>query len=270
LNKANYFDIVIIHPSQRITLNINKRSTTMMIMVSGNTSLHFVVCLILNLVVQSTNAFVTHPNRANALTFCSSTVHKRPTASIPTALSAFSTSHGGATSGSLMLGLDLSSQVDDGVRNFVIGIVVVMILVSALSVYITQSLLPEQMNTLALMVKEDYPERWQELESKLNEGERIRDRPDLMSELAEIGVMMMKDESEQEMKELIVLINKKKSQEGEDVLLDSLRERIEASLGCSIEDFLSKAETNSDSKYFTNAGKELSELLKAGFVKKDD
>jgi hypothetical protein len=240
----------------------------MMIMVSTNSSLHFALCVILNIAVQSTNAFVTPLNRANALTFCSSTPHKRPTASTPTALTAFSNHHGGVTSGSLMLGLDPSFQVGDGVRNAVIGIVVVVVLVSAVSLYIKQSLIPEQMNTLALMVREKYPDRWRDLESKLNEGERIRDRSDLMAELAEIGVMMMKDESEQEMKELIVVIKEKKSQGGEDI--DSLREPIEASLGCTIEAFVSKAETNADSKYFTDADKELSELLKAEFEKKDD
>jgi hypothetical protein len=169
---------------------------------------------------------------------------------------------------SLMLGLDFSSQVDDGVRNLVLGIVVIMVLVSALSVYVTQSVLPEQMNNLAVMVKEEYPERWQELESKLNEGERIRDRPDLMTELTEMGVTMMKDESEQEMKSLIVMINEKKSQGGEGIYI--MREPIEATLRCSIEDFVSKAETNADSEYLTNDRKELSELLKAEFVKKDD
>jgi hypothetical protein len=167
-----------------------------------------------------------------------------------------------------MLGLDFSSQVGDGTRNLVIGIVVIMVLVSALSVYVTQSLLPQQMNTLALMVKEEYPERWQELESKLNEGERMRDRPDLMTELTEIGVTMMKEESEQEMKELIVMVNEKKSHGGEDI--DSLREPIEASLGCSIENFVSKAETNSGSEYLSNDRKELSELLKVEFITKND
>lgn len=236
-------------------------------MVSRNPSLNFAVCLILNLVVQSTNAFVTPSNRANAVTFCSSLCHKRPTASIPTALSAFD-SHGGVTSGSLMLGLDFSSQVSDDVRNVVIGIVVIMVLVSALSVYVTQSVVPEQMNNLALMVKKEYPERWQELESKLNEGERMRDRPDLMTELTEIGMTMMKDESEQEMKRLVIMINETKKQGDKDV--DSLRQTIEATLGCSIEDFVSKAETNSGSKFLSDDRKELSELLKVEFVKKDD
>jgi hypothetical protein len=249
-----------------------KGQSHMAMMVSRNASPYFVVCLIiLNLFVQSTNAFVTPPNnRANALTFCSSTtVHKRPTASIlPTALSAFD-SHGGVTnSGSLMLGLDLNSRVSDDVRNVVIGIVVIMVLVSALSVFVTQSVLPEQMNNLALMVKAEYPERWQELESKLNEGERIRDRLDLMTELTEIGVSIMKEESEQEMKQLVIMINESKKEGGEDT--DSLREPIEATLGCSIEDFVSKAETNSDSRNLSDDRKELSELLKAEFVNKDD
>jgi hypothetical protein len=235
-------------------------------MVSRNASPYFIVCLILNLVVQSANAFVAPANRANALTFCSTTVHKLPTASIPTALSAFNSHGGGATSGSLMIGLDFSSQVDDGVRNVVIGIVLIMVLASALAVYVTQSVLPVQMNNLALMVQKEYPERWQELESKLNEGERMRDRPDLMTELTEIGVTMMKEESEQEMKKLVIMINETKKQGGEDI--DSLREPIEATLGCSIEDFVSKAETNSGSKYLTDDRKELSELLKAEFVQK--
>ena len=167
-----------------------------------------------------------------------------------------------------MLGLDFSSQVSDDVRNVVIGIVVIMVLVSALSVYVTQSVVPEQMNNLALMVKKEYPERWQELESKLNEGERMRDRPDLMTELTEIGMTMMKDESEQEMKRLVIMINETKKQGDKDV--DSLRQTIEATLGCSIEDFVSKAETNSGSKFLSDDRKELSELLKVEFVKKDD
>lgn len=163
----------------------------------------------------------------------------------------------------MLAGVDLNTAVSDGVRNVVVGITVILVLISAVSLYVTKSYLPEQMNQLALMIQKENPERWQEIESKLLEGERIRDRPDLMAELTNVGVEMMMVESDDELQRLIIMIRDQKEQ-GQSV--GKLREPLEAALDNSIEAFIAKVQANQDSEYLTDAGRELAELLKEEFV----
>mmetsp|Transcript_19453 Transcript_19453/g.27498 ORF Transcript_19453/g.27498 Transcript_19453/m.27498 type:complete len:231 (+) Transcript_19453:190-882(+) len=164
----------------------------------------------------------------------------------------------------ITLGIDLSSQVSDGLRFLVIGLVAIMVIISAISLFVTQSVIPEQMGKLAMLVEQESPERYAEIQSKLADGEKITDRPDLMAELAEVGVDMMKDESEEELQRLLTKVKEKK-EKGED--LEIFREPLEATFGTTIEEYVEKVDNNLSSQYLTSAGKELADILRDEFAK---
>mmetsp|Transcript_20584 Transcript_20584/g.23619 ORF Transcript_20584/g.23619 Transcript_20584/m.23619 type:complete len:231 (-) Transcript_20584:84-776(-) len=163
---------------------------------------------------------------------------------------------------SVLLATDFSAPVPDGIINIVYGILIIAILIAAFTTYISRSFVPEQMNSVALMVRDQTPEKWDEIQSKLNQGERVRDRPDLMAELVEAGIGLMKEETDEEMTLLINLLKKKGSDEN--TIIE--RASIESVVGCSIEDFVRKAETNADSQYMTDTRLLLAELLKQEFL----
>ena len=52
--------------------------------------------------------------------------------------------------------------------------------------------------------------------------------------------------------------------DGEEI--GSLREPIEATVGCTIEEFCTKVDNNKDSKFLTDTRKELAELLQQEFL----
>ena len=128
------------------------------------------------------------------------------------------------------------------------------------------------MAKLSMIVEKENPERWAEIQSKLQPGEKITDRQDLMTELTEVGISAMVTESEKEQKQLLSMIKEKKmssgggNDDGSDGGVLSLKEPIEASLGISIEEFVSRVNRNSKSEYLTETGKELAELLTEEFL----
>ena len=181
---------------------------------------------------------------------------------------------GGGSGSSVVLlsAVDLSATVPDGVRTVGIVAVAVLVLISAASVFVTQLVIPEEMAKLSMIVEKENPERWAEIQSKLKPGEKITDRQDLMTELTEVGISAMVTESEKEQKQLLSMIKEKKmssgggNDDGSDGGVLSLKEPIEASLGISIEEFVSRVNRNSKSDYLTETGKELAELLTEEFL----
>eukprot|EP00586_Coscinodiscus_wailesii_P022209 CAMPEP_0172504096 /NCGR_PEP_ID=MMETSP1066-20121228/175337_1 /TAXON_ID=671091 /ORGANISM="Coscinodiscus wailesii, Strain CCMP2513" /LENGTH=289 /DNA_ID=CAMNT_0013280109 /DNA_START=34 /DNA_END=900 /DNA_ORIENTATION=- len=167
-------------------------------------------------------------------------------------------------SSSFLLGMDLSAQVPDAIRIAVLGIVAITVIVSATSVYVTQSVVPGQLEKLAMLVEQENPERYAEIQSKLAEGEKLTDRPDLIGQLAEAGITMMMEEDEGEL-ELLLATVKEKKEKGDD--LEILRESLEAAFGMSVEEYIAKVDKNFSSQYLTKSGKELANILRDEFAK---
>lgn len=199
---------------------------------------------------------------------------------------AFATSNGQAMMGSaidldfsctasignhpLLLSVDASASASNGVSNIGLGVAFLLVLAAGLFAYLTQSVVPEQMNALALLVRDKEPERWEELLSQLAPGERMRDRSDLMAELTTVGLQLMKKESEVDMKRLLAFLRQKgeerSGQPDEDENTIGDRGAIEDMLGCPIVDFVDKVERNADSLYLTDTRRELADLLKQEFI----
>jgi hypothetical protein len=167
-----------------------------------------------------------------------------------------------------LLSLDFGAQASDGVRTAVFGVVGVLLFLAAASTYIAQAVVPEQMNNMALMVQESKPEIWDEITSQLQEGERVRDRPDLMTQLTDAAVDLMKDETEEELKRLAIMIRAQKDFDMDG--MEALRENIEGAVGCTIDEFVQRVEANKDSKFLSAGRRELAELLQVEFDKTSD
>ena len=170
----------------------------------------------------------------------------------------------------LLLSVDVSASASNGASIIGLGVALLLALAAGVFAYLTQSVVPEQMNALALLVRDREPERWEELRSQLAPGERMRDRSNLLAELTTVGLQLMKEESEDDMERLLVLLRQKSEapsgepDEDENTLGDS--GAIEDMLGCPIVDFVEKVERNADSVYVTDTRRELADLLKQEFI----
>jgi hypothetical protein len=163
------------------------------------------------------------------------------------------------SSSTSMISLDFSSQVSDGIRTAVLVLVAFMVLAAAVSAFVTQSVLPSQMEKLALLVEQDNPERFSEIQQKLDDGQTIRDRPDLMAELVEAGINVMQQENEEEMENILKMVQKKKE---DGAGIESIKEPMEAALGMTIQEFIAKVDKNPNSEYLTGTTKDLAEVLR--------
>jgi len=171
---------------------------------------------------------------------------------------------------SQLLSVDLSAQVSDGLQAFVFVLVGIVVLLAAASTYVTQSLIPGQMDKLSILVAQEKPEAYEKIAQQLEEGQRLKDRPDLIAQLVEAGVDLMKDEKEEEMEFLVQLLRKEMNKniyamgakEEREQNLESIIKVAESSLGMSKEDFVAKVDKNTDSKYLTESAKELADLLR--------
>mmetsp|Transcript_27465 Transcript_27465/g.41586 ORF Transcript_27465/g.41586 Transcript_27465/m.41586 type:complete len:258 (+) Transcript_27465:171-944(+) len=165
-----------------------------------------------------------------------------------------------------VVSIDFAAQAPDMLRTVVFGLVGIMVLVAAVSTYVTQSLIPEQMDKLSVLVAKEKPEEYEKISQQLEEGQRLKDRPDLMKQLVEAGVDLMKDEKEEEMAFLIDIIRKEKNRKVDDEESEENMENIiksaESTLGMTIEEFVAKVDKNADSKYLTDNAKELADLLR--------
>jgi hypothetical protein len=159
----------------------------------------------------------------------------------------------------MMISLDLSTQVSDGIRTAVLVLVAFMVLAAAISAFVTQSVLPGQMENLSQLVEQDNPEVFSEIQQKLDKGQTIRDRPDLMAELVEAGMNVMQKESEGEMENLLKMVQKKQE---DGAGIESIKELLEATFGMTIQEFIAKVDKNPNSKYLTETTKDLAEVLR--------
>ena len=158
--------------------------------------------------------------------------------------------------------LDTSSEVSEGVRTaafFFLGAVVIF---SGISAYVTQFVVPGQMAKLIELVRRENPDRWAEIEAKLTDGEKLTDRPDLMSDLVDSGVVIMVKENEVEIGELLAKVRDSKES---DLPIDSLREPLEKAFGASIEEYIAAVDRMSNSNYVTDTDREMAEILRIEF-----
>jgi hypothetical protein len=153
------------------------------------------------------------------------------------------------------------------VQNVAIGIAILVALAAATTVYVQQSVIPEQINNMAVMVRDSQPEVWADIVAELGADERVRDRPDLISKVTDAALELMKDETEESMKRLVVMIKNEQQNDEKGVgsNMSNLRPAIEAAVGCSIGDFLAKVDKNANSEYLSTDRKELAELLRTEF-----
>lgn len=70
-----------------------------------------------------------------------------------------------------------------GLRSIAIGILVVAALLVGISVFVASVIIPQAAQELEVQVKEKYPDLWREYEAKLEPGEVLAMRPDLIQEL---------------------------------------------------------------------------------------
>ena len=152
----------------------------------------------------------------------------------------------------------------DTLRNITLLLVGLLVVAVAGTAFVTQSVIPDQMDKLAQLVAKENPEAFRKITQELEEGQSIRQRPDLMSKLVEAGVDLMKEESTQEMETLRQLVQQELAKENCD---DSegwkqLQKPIETTLGMTIDEFIAKVEKNKDSEYLTETAKDLASLLK--------
>ena len=70
-----------------------------------------------------------------------------------------------------------------GLRSIAIGTIVVVALLVAISVFVANVIIPQAAQQLEVQVKEKYPDLWREYEAKLEPGEVLAMRPDLIQEL---------------------------------------------------------------------------------------
>ena len=81
----------------------------------------------------------------------------------------------------------LAEQIDQvfigGLRSIAIGIIGVLALLVGISFFFANVVIPQAAQQLELQVKEKYPDLWREYEAKLEPGEVLAMRPDLIQEL---------------------------------------------------------------------------------------
>lgn len=165
----------------------------------------------------------------------------------------------GLFSSSEILSVDFSAEVPDGIRIVTLVAVGIMILIAALSAFVTQSVLPSQLSNLGALVETENPDLYAKIQSKLEPNQTFRDRPDLMRELVEAGIQAMQQESDQDAQRILDMVKDKQAQ-GDGIL--SIQELVEAKIEMSIEEFVAKVDDNPDSQYLTETTKELAEALR--------
>lgn len=161
---------------------------------------------------------------------------------------------------------DGAGAVSDGVRNAALGFAAVSVAIFAVGTYVARSAVPEQLNNMALLVRDRKPEVWETITAELREGERVRDRTDLVVKLTDAALELMKEETDDEMARMVVLIREQvKDEDNNAEAMAKLRPFVETTVECSLEEFVAKVDKNSESKFLSDSRRELSELLKTEF-----
>ena len=235
----------------------------------------FLLCLVVAYCCYSAHAFVLPLRRAPTLARATETSFIENNALCSTSPNRVPFFLAQSTSGnevidnisSQSISLEFSTQVSDGIRVVVFVVVALLLVVAALSTFVTQSVLPQQMENLSQLVADENPTAFGEIVAKLEDGQNLKDRPDLMSELVEIGVDLMKKEDDDEMENVLQMVKDKKKKNDDDdnddkLDIESLREPLEAAVGMTIEEFIDLVDKNPNSKYMTDTKRELAQIFK--------
>jgi hypothetical protein len=89
-------------------------------------------------------------------------------------------------------------EAGEGLKNIAFSIVAVAAAVTLITTAFVSFIIPKAAQELETQVKETYPELWTEYSAKLEEGETLVMRPDIMQELGEKVQKRMEEEFEDE------------------------------------------------------------------------
>lgn len=170
---------------------------------------------------------------------------------------------------------NVGSQVGDTIRSGIFGAAAVwaaLFLVSVLcGILYTAVVMPGQVEGFEEMLKETSPEKYQELTSKLKEGETFMSRPDLVEELVEVGTSAIAEEGDKELK-LVLERAKTEKEESGSIDMEKLGDDVKQLVGMTIEEYVNaEAEFEKNeffqsvpilAKFMTETDKELCALLK--------
>ena len=136
---------------------------------------------------------------------------------------------------------NIGSQVGDTIRSGIFGAAAVwaaLFLVSVLcGILYTAVVMPGQVEGFEEMLKETSPEKYQELTSKLKEGETFMSRPDLVEELVEVGTSAIAEEGDKELK-LVLERAKTEKEESGSIDMEKLGDDVKQLVGMTIEEYV--------------------------------
>ena len=166
---------------------------------------------------------------------------------------------------------NIGSQVGDTIRSGIFGLAGLMAALFLVTVLYTAVVMPGQVEGFEKMLKEASPEKYQELTSKLKEGETFMSRPDLVEELVEVGTSAIAEEGDNELKLVLERVKKEKEENGS-IDMEKLGDDVKQLVGMTIEEYVN-AETEFEkneflqsvpifAKFMTETDKELCALLK--------
>ena len=165
---------------------------------------------------------------------------------------------------------NVGSQVGDSIRSVVFGVAGLMAALFLVTVLYTAVVMPRQVEGFEKMLKETSPEKYQELASKLKEGETFMSRPDLVEELVEVGTSAIAEEGDNELKHVLERVKREKEENGS-IDMEKLENDVQRLIGMTVEEYIN-AETEFEkneflqntifAKFMTETDKELCALLK--------
>ena len=166
---------------------------------------------------------------------------------------------------------NVGTQVGDSIRSIVFGVAGLMAALFLVTVLYTAVVMPRQVEGFEKMLKETSPEKYQELASKLKEGETFMSRPDLVEELVEVGTSAIAEEGDNELKLVLERVKREKGENGS-IDMEKLENDVQRLIGMTVEEYIN-AETEFEkneflqnvpifAKFMTETDKELCALLK--------
>lgn len=165
---------------------------------------------------------------------------------------------------------NVGSQVGDSIRSVVFGVAGLMAALFLVTVLYTAVVMPRQVEGFEKMLQETSPEKYQELASKLKEGETFMSRPDLVEELVEVGTSAIAEEGDNELKLVLERVKREKEENGS-IDMEKLENDVQRLIGMTVEEYIN-AETEFEkneflqstifAKFMTETDKELCALLK--------
>lgn len=166
---------------------------------------------------------------------------------------------------------NIGSEVGDSIRSIIFGIAGLLAAIFFVAVLYTTLMMPKQVEGLENMLKDNSPEKYQELASKLKEGETFMSRPDLMEALVDVGTSEIAKVGDDELKLVLERVKREKEEYGL-IDMEKLEDDVTKLVGMPVEEYI-KAETEFEknkflqnvpvfAKFLTETDKELCALLR--------